>query len=57
MQCVGRIIARSRDGQNGQTMVEYAVVLAVITAAIVSTIALLAATSNGMIELVIDVLT
>ena len=39
---------RRIDGESGQTMAEYAVVLSVITLAIVATIGILADTTNSM---------
>lgn len=55
MPGVSETIAHTRE-EAGQTMVEYAVVLAVITAAIVATISLLASTTDGLYQQVISVL-
>jgi Flp pilus assembly pilin Flp len=42
--------AATRDGERGQTMAEYAVVLAVITVAIVATLVLLAGGINDALN-------
>lgn len=49
--------AEARMEERGQTMVEYAVVLAVITITILVTIQLLGDTSGGLISRVANVLT
>lgn len=51
-----RCIARVREEEAGQTMVEYAVVLAVITGAIVATFALLSSASTDLINNVVSYL-
>jgi Flp pilus assembly pilin Flp len=50
---VDYILARLHHGEEGQTMAEYAVVLAVITVAIVATLTLL---SNGIRDALTDVI-
>jgi Flp pilus assembly pilin Flp len=42
--------------ENGQTMAEYSIVLAVITPAIVLTIALMAGTIADLVQKIVDVL-
>ena len=48
--------AEPRSEERGQTMVEYAVVLSVITVAIMATIMLLGDTAGGLIQQVADAL-
>jgi Flp pilus assembly pilin Flp len=43
-------VAATREGERGQTMAEYAVVLAVITVAIVATLVLLAGGINDALN-------
>jgi Flp pilus assembly pilin Flp len=44
------LAAAARDGESGQTMAEYAVVLAVITVAIIATLGLLAGGINATLS-------
>jgi Flp pilus assembly pilin Flp len=44
------LVHAARDGETGQTMAEYAVVLAVISVAIVGTLALLAGGINSTLS-------
>ena len=44
-----------REGEEGQTMVEYTVVLSMITLAIVTTIALLSGAINAMYESTVNI--
>lgn len=55
MPGVSDTIAHTRE-ETGQTMVEYAVVLAVITAAIIAMITLLSSTTESLYQQVISVL-
>ena len=56
MQGVTTGTAAPREGECGQTMTEYAVVLAVITVAIVLTIVAISDSASGMLNQVADVL-
>jgi Flp pilus assembly pilin Flp len=50
------ILARLHAGEEGQTMAEYAVVLAVITVAIIVTLGVLSDSIDGALNAVADVL-
>ena len=48
--CVQSFLAEARESEKGQTMAEYAVVLAVITVAIIVTLGLLAGGINSTLN-------
>jgi Flp pilus assembly pilin Flp len=51
-----RLLLNLRAREEGQTMAEYAVVLAVITIAIIATLGALSGAIDGALQAVIDVL-
>jgi Flp pilus assembly pilin Flp len=53
---VTRLLGSLRSREEGQTMAEYAVVLAVITIAIIATLGALAGAIDGALQAVIGVL-